>query len=61
MGLRTSEGIDLERVSGQMAEYVVQRASALESEELVTLNGSTLRVTPAGRLLLNSVIGALCS
>ena len=61
MGLRTSEGIDLERVSGQMAEYVVQRASALESEELVTLNGSTLRVTPAGRLLLNSVISALCS
>ncbi|MEQ1950247.1 radical SAM family heme chaperone HemW [Mesorhizobium sp. CN2-181] len=61
MGLRLSEGIDLdryERLSGR--ELSPERLSILQGEGLVaSIGNSRLRATPAGMVVLNAVVADL--
>ncbi|MDF1721516.1 MAG: radical SAM family heme chaperone HemW [Minwuia sp.] len=65
MGLRLSDGIDAEmfhaRTGGQTLTEVIDPAAwqSLAEDGLVETDGSIRRVTPRGRLLLNSITGAL--
>jgi oxygen-independent coproporphyrinogen-3 oxidase len=64
MGLRTSEGVSrraFRRVAGCELEHVVEpkRLKALESDGYVVLDALSLRVTPAGRRVLNAVLRQL--
>jgi putative oxygen-independent coproporphyrinogen III oxidase len=57
MGLRLSEGIDLERltaIGGRVLDAA--RIDALAQEGLVERKGTRLAATPQGRLMLNSLI-----
>ena len=59
MGLRLSEGIDLDRhtmLGGQMDEVKVK---TLEDLDMIEREGSRLRTTAQGRQVLNAVIAAL--
>ncbi len=60
MGLRISEGIDLERhakLSGEMIS--AEKIDALQALDLVQRDGNILRATPRGRPLLNAIIREL--
>ena len=60
MGLRLTEGVSLSRLAslgGHMPDEHVMRS--LEELGMVSLQSDTLRATPQGRLVLNSVIAAL--
>jgi putative oxygen-independent coproporphyrinogen III oxidase len=60
MNLRLAEGIDLAAYRARWGiEIAPQRIAALAQDGLVTLRGDTLKATPRGMLLLNSVIAAL--
>ena len=60
MGLRTVEGVDLARYSRiGGADLSVPVLTHLEELGLVEHNKNILRVTPAGTLLLDSVLGSL--
>ena len=64
MGLRLSEGVDLARVavlSGQLVDDVIdaRAAATLTAEGLIILDGSRLRATETGMLVLNAIIAAL--
>jgi putative oxygen-independent coproporphyrinogen III oxidase len=60
MGLRLSEGIDLERYRARWGTAPESsRITALTEAGLVTMNGNNLTATPRGRLVLNSVIKEL--
>ena len=64
MGLRLSEGVDLERIAartGLRAGTLVDqdRIARLGRHGLVDLDGERLRVTPAGRLLLDSILAEI--
>jgi putative oxygen-independent coproporphyrinogen III oxidase len=59
MGLRLAEGIDIARyeaLGGALDEAAV---TALEGDCLIERDDGRLAATPAGRLVLNAVIGAL--
>jgi len=61
MGLRVSEGIELERhraLSGNALPS--EKVKELEALGLIEIAAGMLRATPKGRLLLNAVISALC-
>jgi coproporphyrinogen III oxidase-like Fe-S oxidoreductase len=63
MGLRLAEGIDLARyetLSGR--SFDPARLAMLQSEKLVEpVANSRLRATPAGRLVLNSLVAELAA
>lgn len=65
MGLRLSEGIDGElfqaRTGGRSLADTLDQAALrrLTDDGLVETIGSTLRLRPPGRLLLNGITGAL--
>ncbi len=57
MGLRLAEGIDLSRLAAIGGSALSQdRLAALESDGLIAVNGSHLKATREGRLVLNSLI-----
>jgi oxygen-independent coproporphyrinogen-3 oxidase len=53
MGLRLSEGVEIEAVESRLDLSAVER---LEGHGLLTRNGGRLVVTSAGRLLLNAIL-----
>jgi putative oxygen-independent coproporphyrinogen III oxidase len=60
MNLRLVEGIDLAAYRARWSTAPdPARIAAIAAENLVALEGSRLRVTPAGMLVLNAVIAAL--
>jgi oxygen-independent coproporphyrinogen-3 oxidase len=61
MGLRLTEGVDLDRISEQAGRDPVDRDAVrrLADQGLVVVEGERLRATPAGRLVLNSVLAEL--
>ncbi|MBA3878751.1 MAG: coproporphyrinogen III oxidase [Sphingobium sp.] len=64
MGLRLDEGVDLARIaalSGQRVEDVIdaRAAATLTAEGLIIRDGSRLRATETGMLVLNAIIAAL--
>ncbi|USI73241.1 radical SAM family heme chaperone HemW [Sphingomonas morindae] len=64
MGLRLDEGVDLDRVAaetGLAPDRLVDRAAIdrLAAHGLIGWHGATLRVTPAGMLLLDGLLGAV--
>jgi oxygen-independent coproporphyrinogen-3 oxidase len=60
MGLRISEGIDLERHAALAGETIAEeRITELVSLGLVTRTGSRLIATPRGRPVLNAIIARL--
>jgi oxygen-independent coproporphyrinogen-3 oxidase len=60
MNLRLSEGIDLAAYRARWRTAPQDtRIAGLEQEGLVLRDGDTLKATPRGRLVLNSVIAAL--
>jgi len=64
MGLRLREGVDLARIaalSGMDRDELVDARAAerLERQGLVALEDERLRVTPAGMLLLDAILGEL--
>ena len=62
MNLRLSEGLDLEAYEKRWNVTIDRKKIAeLASDDLVRLDGTTLRATPRGRLVLNSVIAALAA
>ena len=57
MGLRLAEGIDLSRFAAIGGSALDEdRLDALESDGLITRNGSRLAATQEGRLVLNRLI-----
>jgi oxygen-independent coproporphyrinogen-3 oxidase len=56
MGLRLREGVELERVRGAVDLAAVHR---LERHGLLSADGSRLRVTPDGMLLLNRILAEI--
>ena len=58
MGLRLAEGVDLARIAGLCGRDPVDRAAVarLRGQGLVEMEGDRLRTTPAGALLLDSVL-----
>ncbi|MGO9484545.1 MAG: radical SAM family heme chaperone HemW [Rhodomicrobium sp.] len=60
MMLRLSEGLDIQSLQDRTG-YRLEPAglSALQEEALLVREGRHLRATPQGRLVLNSIIGAL--
>jgi oxygen-independent coproporphyrinogen-3 oxidase len=60
MGLRLSEGLDLERLKARTGYGVVLNGTvSLEEEGLVIREGSRIRVTARGRLVLNAITAAI--
>jgi oxygen-independent coproporphyrinogen-3 oxidase len=60
MGLRLSEGLDLERLkAGTGYDLAPGRLASLEEEGLLIRNGSRIAVTARGRLVLNAITAAL--
>ncbi|MDQ2094303.1 radical SAM family heme chaperone HemW [Rhodalgimonas zhirmunskyi] len=60
MGLRITEGIDLKRYSCLSGtELPSEKLSHLEEIGMITQTRDNLRVTPAGRMVLNAVIAEL--
>jgi oxygen-independent coproporphyrinogen-3 oxidase len=64
MGLRLTEGVDLDRISdrsGLAADQLVDRRAAerLARQGLVASEGSRLRVTDAGMLLLDAILAEI--
>ncbi|MET0373578.1 MAG: radical SAM family heme chaperone HemW [Rhizorhabdus sp.] len=64
MGLRLGEGIDLERIadmSGQPVARLIDDAAVerLANQGLLTRDGARLRVTEAGMLLLDAILGEI--
>ena len=62
MGLRLSEGLDLGRLRGRTG-YRLDAAglSALQEEGLLQTEGSHVRATASGRLVLNAIIESLAA
>ena len=56
MGLRLSEGVEIEAVEGQLDFAAVQR---LEGHGLLARTDARLAVTPAGRLVLNAILAEI--
>ena len=66
MGLRTREGVDLDRIAGignhRVQSPVNHRAvRTLAAEGLVTLTGSRLAATEPGMPALNAILAALAA
>jgi putative oxygen-independent coproporphyrinogen III oxidase len=64
MGLRLREGVDLERIAalaGTSPEALIDQHAAArhEAQQLLLREGNRLRVTPAGMLLLDAILGEL--
>lgn len=60
MGLRTVEGIDLERLSQQLGTTLdPQKIRELEDLSLISLEGRQLRATDTGRPVLNGILREL--
>ncbi len=59
MGLRTRDGIDLDRVARAAPDEPELALDAMKAAGLVEIEGRTLRATEAGRVLLNSVIAEI--
>ena len=58
MGLRLSEGIDLESLSGiYNAEFSIKPIEYLFQDGLLSLDGGRLRITEEGRIYSNILIG----
>ena len=62
MGLRLSEGLNVERLQGRTG-YSLGPAdlSALQDEGLLLKEGNRVRTTPRGRLVLNAIIELLAA
>jgi putative oxygen-independent coproporphyrinogen III oxidase len=62
MNLRLTEGLDLATYETRWNVILDRKKiAALQSHDLVQLNGATLAATPRGRLVLNSVIAELAA
>jgi oxygen-independent coproporphyrinogen-3 oxidase len=65
LGLRLTRGVDLQRVAAQFGGDAVRGFSAeiaeLVSAGLLESHGSTIRLTPRGRLLSNEVFARFLS
>jgi oxygen-independent coproporphyrinogen-3 oxidase len=62
MGLRLSEGLNLERLKAWTGYSIAQNgAASLEEEGLLIREGSRIRVTPRGRLVLNAITAAVAA
>jgi oxygen-independent coproporphyrinogen-3 oxidase len=62
MNLRLNEGLDLAAYEKRWTVALDrEKIAELASDDLVQLDGTTLRATPRGRLVLNSVIAALAA
>ena len=60
MGLRISQGIDIQRFSALSGTPLApDKIAHLSSVGMVDQTGDTLRVTPQGRMVLNAVIKEL--
>ena len=61
MGLRLAEGVDLAEIAELAGRDPVDRAAlqSLADEGLIAVSDERLRATPAGRLVLNSVLAEL--
>ena len=58
MGLRLAEGVELGRIAKLSGRYPVERNAVerLERQGLLEREGERLRATPAGMLVLDSVL-----
>lgn len=63
MGLRLTEGVDLARIAELAGHDAVDRPAVerMENQGLVAMDGDRLRATPAGRLVLNSLLAEIVS
>jgi oxygen-independent coproporphyrinogen-3 oxidase len=63
MSLRLSEGLDLERLKAQTGYTLALNgaAASLEEDGLLIRDGSRIRVTAAGRLVLNAITAELAA
>jgi putative oxygen-independent coproporphyrinogen III oxidase len=61
MGLRLREGVDLDRIAALAGREPVDRAAIarLEAQSLLARDGQRLSATPAGMLLLDSVLAEI--
>jgi oxygen-independent coproporphyrinogen-3 oxidase len=59
MGMRLSEGVDVDRLKNLGGGEVLSKADDLLDQQLLTIENNRLRVTPAGRPILNAVLRAL--
>ena len=60
MGLRLSEGVDMDRFSRLSGQSIAPGAlEKLSDLGMIAVNGPELKTTPAGRLVLNAVIAEL--
>ena len=62
MGLRLSEGIDLERLAAIDGRVLAEdRVGALARDGLIARNGKRLAATPKGRLVLDRLVVELAA
>jgi oxygen-independent coproporphyrinogen-3 oxidase len=62
MGLRLSEGVDLNRIESLLAHPLQPaRLDELAAQGFIALDGTRLRATPRGRLVLNTVLKKLAA
>jgi oxygen-independent coproporphyrinogen-3 oxidase len=62
MGLRLSEGLDLERLKAETGyALALGETASLEEDGLLIREGFRIRVTPAGRLVLNAITATLAT
>lgn len=59
MGLRLCEGLDLARYARSGGRLDAERVAWLEAQGLVARDATRLTATPAGRLVLNALVGEL--
>jgi oxygen-independent coproporphyrinogen-3 oxidase len=63
MGLRLAEGIDAADLEGRFDVPVIDWAAVerLRSSDLLEVNGTSVRATPQGRLVLDSLLAAIAA
>ena len=59
MGMRLSEGVDIDRLKNLGGGEVLSKANDLLDQQLLTIENNRLRATLAGRPILNAVLRAL--
>lgn len=59
MGMRLSEGVDIDRLNNLGGGEVLSKADDLLDRRLLSIENNRLRVTPTGRPILNAVLRAL--
>ncbi len=59
MGMRLSEGVDIDRLNNLGGDEVLSKTNDLLDQQLLTIEHNRLRVTSTGRPILNAVLRAL--